>query len=438
MNRIVIIGNGFDLAHGLKTSYKDFINWYWEKEFEQIEKCGLRCYEGEMYQIYAHDHYTVSEMVFDTITQYNEKHDEKIVEPIQKVALLNKIKLNRQGANNVNVLVFKNRLYENICKNVAVKKWVDIEYEYYLVLKQIADANLSIDEEETLVEALNKDLVTLKEMLAEYLRGLKQVQKKDEIFNCIVAPFRYREIAVSQKEKWNKFFDERIEMSDGDISKIINSFDLQRIGFLYKIDRQKYIGYRDFASPMYEDMNERILNTLFYPQKILLLNFNYTKTVEKYIPTANYFAQNTSVNYIHGSLDDSESIIFGYGDEVDQRYKELQERNINAYLQHVKSINYFNSPNYRRLLEFMESAPFQICIMGHSCGISDRTLLRTLFEHENCVSIKSYYYIDKENKNHYIETAQNISRNFIDPQITRDRVVNKEYCEPLPQCNDNK
>ena len=25
MNRLVLIGNGFDLAHGLKTSYKDFI-----------------------------------------------------------------------------------------------------------------------------------------------------------------------------------------------------------------------------------------------------------------------------------------------------------------------------------------------------------------------------------------------------------------------------
>jgi len=25
MNQLIIIGNGFDLAHGLKTSYKDFI-----------------------------------------------------------------------------------------------------------------------------------------------------------------------------------------------------------------------------------------------------------------------------------------------------------------------------------------------------------------------------------------------------------------------------
>lgn len=30
MNRIVLIGNGFDLAHGLPTRYEDFINWYWD------------------------------------------------------------------------------------------------------------------------------------------------------------------------------------------------------------------------------------------------------------------------------------------------------------------------------------------------------------------------------------------------------------------------
>ena len=31
MNRLVLIGNGFDLAHGLKTSYGHFIDWYWKE-----------------------------------------------------------------------------------------------------------------------------------------------------------------------------------------------------------------------------------------------------------------------------------------------------------------------------------------------------------------------------------------------------------------------
>ena len=36
MNRLVIIGNGFDMAHGLKTSYMDFINWYWDGRVDEF------------------------------------------------------------------------------------------------------------------------------------------------------------------------------------------------------------------------------------------------------------------------------------------------------------------------------------------------------------------------------------------------------------------
>lgn len=34
MNRIIIIGNGFDKAHGLATGYRDFINSYWTRVFD--------------------------------------------------------------------------------------------------------------------------------------------------------------------------------------------------------------------------------------------------------------------------------------------------------------------------------------------------------------------------------------------------------------------
>ena len=83
------------------------------------------------------------------------------------------------------------------------------------------------------------------------------------------------------------------------------------------------------------------------------------------------------------------------------------------------------------MLQFIESAPFQVCIMGHSCGNSDRTLLNTIFEHRNCVSIKPYFYINEKKKDNYLELAQNIYRNFTDLKLMRDRVVNKTYCEPL-------
>lgn len=36
MNRLVIVGNGFDLAHGLPTSYKDFIEGYGNMVSEKL------------------------------------------------------------------------------------------------------------------------------------------------------------------------------------------------------------------------------------------------------------------------------------------------------------------------------------------------------------------------------------------------------------------
>ena len=36
MNRLVIIGNGFDLAHGLPTRYADFITWYWQYRISKL------------------------------------------------------------------------------------------------------------------------------------------------------------------------------------------------------------------------------------------------------------------------------------------------------------------------------------------------------------------------------------------------------------------
>jgi hypothetical protein len=38
MNRLVLIGNGFDQAHDLKTSYGHFIDDFWFHEYFKISK----------------------------------------------------------------------------------------------------------------------------------------------------------------------------------------------------------------------------------------------------------------------------------------------------------------------------------------------------------------------------------------------------------------
>ena len=87
--------------------------------------------------------------------------------------------------------------------------------------------------------------------------------------------------------------------------------------------------------------------------------------------------------------------------------------------------------NYKKVLRFIESAPFQVVIMGHSCGRSDRTLLHTIFEHDHCASIKLCYYRKEDGSDDYLEKIQNISRNFVSMERMRDVVVPKPQCKPL-------
>ena len=341
---------------------------------------------------------------------------------------------------------YKSHLFEAINKGIETKNWVDIENEFYLWLKKI------LKKEPCKYDSpvpLNDELESIKEKLIEYLKIIKEQIKPEIIKDCIrdiiYEPFKAQDISNGGKRIFEDFLINRLKCLIGNDEQSVGKF-LQQFGYSYsdrnidietygklvimprelpntndKIDRWKHIQYVNDGEGIVPDC-------FLWPDQILLLNFNYTNTADLYIPEGSNF----KVNHIHGELGNEKNpIIFGYGDELDDDYKEISKLNDNDYLKNIKSIRYLETDNYRKLLSFIDSAPFQVYIMGHSCGNSDRTLLNTLFEHKNCVSIKPFYYEKPDGTDNYIEIIQNISRNFNDMRLMRDRVVNKTYCRPL-------
>ncbi|TXD74537.1 hypothetical protein ESU54_02810 [Aequorivita antarctica] len=75
---------------------------------------------------------------------------------------------------------------------------------------------------------------------------------------------------------------------------------------------------------------------------------------------------------------------------------------------------------------------FQVYIFGHSCGLSDRKLLNTIFENSNCRSIKIFYH-KNGNGDNYTELTQNISRHFNKKALMREKIVDKTLSVELPQ-----
>ena len=142
----------------------------------------------------------------------------------------------------------------------------------------------------------------------------------------------------------------------------------------------------------------------------------------------------TSINYIHGSLDEKKGApIFGFGDEFDKKFLEFEDKRDNEYFKHIKSFDYSKNQNYSSLLAFIESGEFQVHIYGHSCGISDRTMLRSIFEEDNCKSIKIFYHEKEDGSNDFVERTYEIYRHFSNKGEMRRKVVSLELCEPMPQ-----
>lgn len=421
MNRLIIIGNGFDLAHGLKTSYKDFINWFWDYVRDELIICKDRIYKNPLMSISLKETVTDSNwmyLIYNSSFIYVDKFRKTKYPGNYVMELLQKAE---------DVDFEKSLFLERICTSIETKGWVDIENEYYRLLKNCFE---NPDNSGVPAEKLNNQLLFLQDKLIEYLMhiSLESVHCKDYIFKQIYSPINPKDVSIQSRKQLADYVGNSIQDESLDyIREKLNQYGLQNQLLPRDMKNLKEMIDYEGVESMLPSLENRIYSPILLPDNILILSFNYTKTAEKYLKDSDSF----SINYIHGRIEDNKSVIFGYGDELDEEYKKMQNKNENKYLKNIKSIRYLESDNYRKVLSFIESSPYQVCIMGHSCGNSDRTLLNTLFEHRNCISVKPYYYIKDDGTDNYLELVQNISRNFTDSKLFRDRVVNKTYCETL-------
>lgn len=404
MNRIILIGNGFDLAHGLPTSYGNFIDWYWEQWKIHLENNNQTYTESPLLKFHNRSGENISYFI-----------DRKIKHLTGRdigFALME---------NDYSFSVEACPLLEEICTSIETKGWVDIENIYYNLLVKCSNDN---DVEG--LQFLNIQFGRLQELLCEYLASIpkENFEDNERIRNIIYSPINPNDVSVAGKQHIIDHANHWTECKDMDFEYKMNLYKkaLNETNYYYskKYTREKV---RLSEADLYQTPVN--YNAILLPDNIMALNFNYTKLASNYIEED---GECFKINNIHGELDKPDSVIFGYGDDLDENYKKISNLNDNRYLTNFKSIKYLESDRYRKALQFMDAAPYQVFIMGHSCGNSDRTLLNKLFEHKNCVSVKPYFY-QMLGSDNYLDIVQNISRNFTDMNLMRDRVVNKLYCD---------
>lgn len=373
-NRLVLVGNGFDLALGLKTGYNDFILWLIKKYFTiALEEESATTRDGRMFE-YGYLNNEAFEIGIRH--SYSNLSYEKEIIKIETVEELKSF----WKKYSIDYRI-KSKFLDQIIRHNDERGWVDIESLFYEELKKCIDKDLKY------ITQLNNELDFLSKELNLYLSEIDILPGRAGGFESAVCNQLTQEIGKKELEG---------------------------------VD---------------------VLESNKTPDIIYFLNFNYTKAlfnITRDLTSWRRTTKNiiTEWNPIHGKTNNFEApMVFGFGDETDKNYEKIEDLNENVFFEHIKSFKYSQTSNYQHLTRFLDSANYQVFIYGHSCGLSDRTMLKEIFEHENCKSIKVFYYKKPDGTDDFLEKTMEISRHFSDKALMRRKVVNKEFSSPIPQYN---
>ena len=169
MNELILVGNGFDLAHGLKTSYRDFLDWYFCRAFKEFYT--NKKYQDELIEIKNLNLGT--SFVFENL-------------PSTYLEVLKTISSTRNQK-----IQYHSNFLNRIISDFQLNNWVDIEILYYSLLK-IYFKNPNINNIET-IRKLNRQFDYFIIVFIEYISfvnkslvntpGLKIIKGVHNLYN---------------------------------------------------------------------------------------------------------------------------------------------------------------------------------------------------------------------------------------------------------------
>ena len=376
IDQLIIVGNGFDKSIGFPTSYREFLIFLLKEEFDRIAEIST-IRRNDISYMHNYD----DNLLFKFYSKGNAT-TEKFKDFINR-ELIEKKDFDSFKNHQSIFFNFKSN-FINALFNFKDENWGDIETIYYQYL--LAEKNANVFDLER-VNLINSQLDYIKKQLIFYLSSFEVNQVGVNLFGS---------------NKFSEILKKRIK------TELIN--------------------------PSNPKGNVKVIDRYF-------INFNYTDFFQKIIHKSS-FKYNSEIISIHGNIEDClddygtiknnlDNIIFGYGDEDNEDFDSLKNAGEDSLLKNIKTYNYQNNDNYKRLLGVLsKSRDFQVIIYGHSCSLSDRVLLREIFENDKCKSIRVLYHSGIAS---YYRTIYNISRIFKENRNVREKVEFFHASDKIPQ-----
>lgn len=206
MNKLVLIGNGFDMAHGLPTSYKDFIDDFWENFPTN--------YNDDIYTDFISFNENDKELLeYGKINNYNDlkKNLGIYCQTFGHKYNYTDEEYSRKLYQYDYIFRFQNRFFKNLNLKCSIENWVDIENEYFNELKKIiSEIKFSNTDKKEMLVRLNEEFEQIKNLFEKYLTE-KVLQKFDfRTFENLNEYIRIKEILKPFIISKEPYFEEEL------------------------------------------------------------------------------------------------------------------------------------------------------------------------------------------------------------------------------------
>lgn len=333
-NSIIVLGNGFDIAHNLPTKYSDFADNYLEIIYNHLIIYNQISYKEDamisssflkfIKYFYIHG---ISDSSYS-----NYRGLEKLMLFIQnkdKKGTLNYLKENFSLISSIISNNFLAKLYNNSYTN-----WFDIENAFF------------------------EELVRIKEDIIKYLEGIRNQPN-------LRTSGALKEFIDAKKKEITKLNNELTEIKEA-LKEYLNSIDIKATRKIEQFFTNNFITS---------------------PRRLHFINFNYTNTIDFYLPVLKALGHDAHILNIHGSL--NENIIFGYGNDHNDDYQIMKDLEIDEFLENFKTFEYLNNNRYSKFFkeDIFRLGTYNVYVIGHSLQQTDKTLLNGIFNSKNCMEV---------------------------------------------------
>ena len=345
VTRILLIGNGFDLAHGLPTSYSYFLDFCDKvsRMFTYLMHIDDKAYEKSALNTWDVDD-SIKDKLLEWYKKRNENPDKLAVE------IYNNIK------ENIWIHYFLNIRYS------LGKNWIDFESEISNVIQAFECIRDNIERRERIQQGEGSKVIKL-----EVVQNFVNISKKLKKFKKSNLDDMYTNLEI---------YDEYIEKMTLDLDKLIRTLEIYICEFINKIEvLQKNDDIKDI-NPDY------------------VLSFNYSNTYERIYGQSNKI----EYDYIHGKADITNNVntcnlVLGIDEYLEEhdRDNKLEFLPFKKFYQRIYKLTDSSYMEWVDEIRQNLECPYELYIFGHSLDKTDKDVLELLICNDN-VQTKIYYH----------------------------------------------